>query len=132
MAKEEVVTAVELGLIERILQFYLLHKRKIHTYVATILGLSILFISYLTSGSKAEDAIQAKRVFENWKKAPLDQNLKMEMSKALKKIAGLEKAKESEIAQVLISAGQIDAADSLARQAIERLKKESPFHATYA
>jgi hypothetical protein len=132
MKKEDAITTIEFGLIERILQFYLFHKRKVHSYLATLLGLSVLFIGYLTSGPSAEDAVQAKKNFENWKKAPLDQNLKAEMSKSLKKIAGLERAKESEIAQILLSAGQIEPVETLARQCIERLREESPFHAAYA
>ncbi len=132
MAKEEVVATIEFGLKERVLQFYFFHKRKVHSYIAFVLGFSVLIISYFTAGPGAEDAVQAKKAFENWKKEPLDQSLKAEMSKSLKKIDGLERAKESEIAQILISAGQVDSADLLARQSIERLKKESPFHAAYA
>jgi hypothetical protein len=132
MAKEEVVTTIEFGLKERILQFYFLNKRKVYGYIACILGFSALVISYFTAGPGAEDAIRAKKVFEQWKKAPLDQTLKEEMYKSLKKIEGLEQAKQSEIAQTLIAAGQIESADPLARQSIERLRKEAPLHAAYA
>ena len=132
MTKEEVVATIELGFKERILQFYFLYQRRVHTYIAWILGLSVLVINYLTSGPGAEDAIRAKKAFENWKKAPLDVNLRTEMSKSLKKIPGLERAKESEIAQIMVSAGQVDFADLLAKQAIGRLRKESPLHASYA
>ncbi len=118
MAKEEVVATIEFGLKERVLQFYFFHKRKVHSYIAFVLGFSVLIISYFTAGPGAEDAVQAKKAFENWKKEPLDQSLKAEMSKSLKKIDGLERAKESEIAQILISAGQVDSADLLARQSI--------------
>jgi len=131
MKKEEVVT-IELGLKERVLQFYFLHRAKVHTYIACALGASVLLISYLTSGPGAEEAVKAKKTFETWKKAPTDEALKKEMSQALKGITGLERAKEAEIAQILISAGQLDAVEGAARQAIERLRKESPFHALYA
>ena len=131
MKKEEAVT-VEFGLKERVLQYYFFHKRKIHSYVAFTLGLSILLITYLTSSPGAEEVSHAKQAFENWKKAPLDANLKKEMGKSLKRVAGLERAKESEIVQTLISAGEGESADLLARPSIERLRKEAPFHASYA
>jgi len=130
MKKEEVVTTIEFGFKERVLQFYFLQRRKVHTYIAALLGLSVLFIAYLTSGPSAEDATNAKKTFEQWKKSPLDLNLKAEMSKSLKRISGLERAKEAEIVQTLLTAGQVDSAAGM--QCVERLRKESPHHAAYA
>ena len=132
MTKEEVVTKMEFGLKERILQFYFFYKRKVHSYIAVTLGFFVLFIGYLTSGPDAEDSNQAKKTFELWKKNPLDQRLKAEMLEGLRKIAGLERAKEAEIVQTLLSAGEIEPEGRLAKQCIERLRKISPFHASYA
>jgi hypothetical protein len=132
MKKDDPTRTIEFGFKERILQCYFMHQRKIHSYIAVTLGFAVLVIGYFSSGPGVEDTICAKKLFETWKKNPLDQDLREEMAKTLKKIDGLERAKESEIVQTLLLADQIESAEPLARQCIERLRKHSPFHAAYS
>jgi hypothetical protein len=117
---------------EKVLQYYLFNRNRVHTYLCVSLGIIILGIAYLTSGPTDAEANAAKKLFAEWKESPSDTTLQKNMERAVHKIPGLEKGVEAQKAQVLLSTGRIEAAESMARECIERLRKESPTHAAFA
>lgn len=130
--KTEEIEVMSMGWKDRIFKFYVFNQRKIHSYIAVFLGVSVLMIAYLTSSPKAEQAIEAQFLFDEWKKNPMDKELQAKMEKSLRAFSGLERAKEAKIVQTLLSAGEHEAIYPAAMRCIERLRKESPFHASFA
>lgn len=130
MQKNE-ATTIEFGLKEKVLHYYFLNRSKIYSTIAVFAASSILSIFYLTSGSSAADATHAKLLFERWKQTPSNEKIYKEMRLSVKKIPGLERSLEAEMAQILLSDDQFEAADILAGSCLSRLQKESPFHATF-
>lgn len=114
------------------LDYYLLHKNKIHAYMAGAIGVFALLIVYLSSGSSGASVLAAKVAVEEWKQSPTDEKKMQTMQRALKKFPSLERAMEADIAQTLIATGMIETAEPLARHCVDRLKKISPLHADFA
>ncbi len=124
-------TTIEFGFKERVLQYYFLNRGKVYAYAGAFLLVSILCITYLVSGPSGAEANHAKELFQRWKQTPSNEKLYKEMRLSVKKIPGLERSLEAQMAQVLLSDGQFDAADVLATSCLNRLKKESPIHAAF-
>jgi hypothetical protein len=123
---------IEFGFKERVLQYYFLNKGKVHAYAGAFIAISSFCIAFLTATPSASEANDAKEQFAEWKQAPSSKTLYSEMRASVKKIPGLERSLEAEMAQVLLNDGQIEAAEELAKTCLDRLKKQSPLHAAYA
>lgn len=123
---------VDFGFKEKMLQFYFLHRSKVHGYLFGGIGFMVLVIAFATGGPSGVDANHAKQLFSDWQKNPTDQKLHKEMTKAVHKIPGLEVGLQAEETQVLLMHGQVDAAERLAGKCLERLRLESPMHASFA
>lgn len=132
MKVEKIPKTVEIELKDKVLHFYFLNKNKVHGYATALLIAFMLAIIYITAGPGAKESIQAKQAFEEWKKSPSDQKLSKEMKQALKKFPGFDKSVQSQIAQVLLTDGQVQNAIPIAEACIERLKEDSPLHAAFA
>jgi hypothetical protein len=123
---------IEFGFKERVLQYYFLNKGKVHAYAGAFIAISSFCIAFLTATPSASEANDANEQFAEWKQAPSSKTLYSEMRASVKKIPGLERSLEAEMAQVLLNDGQIEAAEELAKTCLDRLKKQSPLHAAYA
>lgn len=123
---------IEYGWKERAVHYFLLNKGKVYGYMGTFVAAAALLIAYTTAGPSSREAVQAKALFEQWRKTPSDLKLYKEMQTAVKKIPGLERALEAETAQILLSDGQVETAASMTTSCISRLKEESPTHAEFA
>jgi len=124
-------TTIEFGFKERVLQYYFLNRGKVHSYAGAFVAIAVLCITYLNSTPSAAEANRAKTLFEQWKQTPSNQKLYKEMRLSVKKIPGLERSLEAQTAQILLSDGQFDAAEVLAKSSLNRLRKESPIHAAF-
>ncbi|MDE3045049.1 MAG: glycosyltransferase family 4 protein [Verrucomicrobiota bacterium] len=122
----------ELDWKERILQYYFFHKNKVYTYAGTALGCAALIIAYLTTGPSGAEVVKARVAFEEWKKSPTDEKLAKKMHQSLRKLPGLERAVEAEIAQTLLAVGSVEKAEPAIQKCVARLKEISPLHASFA
>src|SRR5579872_4988985 len=117
---------------EKILQLYLLRKGQVYGYTAAIVVLVSFAITYFAGGPSVKELVEGRIALEQWKKNPSDQNFAKQMKQAFGKVPGFEKSVQAEVAQVLLVDGQMDKAFPAAGRCIERLKEDSPLHATFA
>ena len=130
--KKEDESLYEVGFGERVLRYCFVNQQKIIRYSLCILVIGVFAIFYAARGADIASISKAKVAFEQWKQTPGDAALTQDMEKALQKTAGFRRTLEAEIAQVLLSDGQIEQADPFATACIQRLQEDCPLHAEFA
>ncbi len=126
---EKEVETVEFGTKEKVLQFYFLNQKKVHAWSIGGVAACALTIGWFAAGPTDADYLKARQAFEQWKEMPSDQARTVAMHKALKRVPGLERALDAEIAQTYLAQGMGEKADG--EGALKRLEEISPLHAEF-
>ena len=126
------VETIEMGTKEKILQYYFLNRSQVHGWGAAVVVVGALLVGVISVGPNDADYKKASEAFSHWKEAPQDEARAREMRKSLKKIPGLDRALEAEIAQTYLAQGMVEQGIAAVHDAIKRLDEASPFHAQFA
>lgn len=126
------VETIEIGSKEKILQYYFLNRNKVHGWSAAVVLGGALLVGLISIGPNDTDYKNASDAFTRWKEAPQNENLAREMKKSLKKIPGLDRALEAEVAQTYLAQGMVEQGIAAVHDSIKRLDEASPFHAQFA
>lgn len=130
--RKKISQVTELDFREKILRFYFFNKEKVYSSgLAFIAGIAVL-IFYFSAGSSEKDAGLCAKIFDQWQKKPTDFQLKKDLDIAARKIPGFQKGIEAEVAQILLSCGNVELADPIAKRCIDRLKIDFPLHAIFS
>ncbi len=97
---------------------------------SVVAGVALL-IGYFGSGPDAMSFAEAENAFVKWEAKPEDDVLYKGMQSAVKNVPALQSKYEAVIAQKLLDL-QKGEAYSLAKQTLNRVGNEAPFHSAYA
>lgn len=106
-------------------------KRILIGSLSVCLGGAFL-LGYTFWEKRGYDLKSAESAFLAWEKKPDDPSLFISMKKAFSKAPSIQKKYESAVAQKLFRMDQIQDALFLANRSIERVKKDVPYHASFA
>lgn len=106
------------------------HKHKIGAFILIFSGCVVLTIQAQSSKDLNRYAV-AEEKMSLWLKNPQDDQVFLEMKKALKKVPDLEKKYGAMIAQELFQRNHFQDALGYAEDALKNLSQEAPFHAIF-
>ncbi len=107
-------------------------KKQMAVSVASVIAGIVILVAYFQSGPNAMKYAEAEGVFAKWFASPQDETLYKSMKEAIQSVPALQKKYEAAIAQKLIHTDKLDEALVMANRSLTRVKKETPFHTTYA
>ncbi len=113
-------------------QFFFFRKKEFLVGASSVIAGIIILIAYFQSGPTARAYASAEIAYSNWEAAPEDEELYQKMKEAIRKVPALERKYEAFIAQRLLDGEKTSEAIQLANHSLNRIKQDTPFHASYA